>query len=201
MPSRTLLSDFGGIRDLKNNTMFKNKKTEKEKDEKENETIAEKPKEEKSEKDGEEREKITPEQEYLEGWKRCQADFENYRKMQDKSKKQFKDFLLEDLALQILPVVDNFEMSLAHIPENQKEGAWVQGILHIQRQLETILKDNGIEEIETKEGDVFNPNIHESMYQESANSEKKSGDKISKIISKGYKIGDKVIRATKVTVE
>jgi len=141
------------------------------------------------------------EKEYLEDLKRCQADFENYRKMQNESGKELKEFVLEDLALQILPVVDNFQMSLEHIPENKKDGAWVQGILHIQRQLEIILKDNGIEEIEAKEGDKFDPNLHEAIHQESENSKQKSKDKIKKIIQKGYKIGNKVIRAVKVIVE
>lgn len=136
----------------------------------------------------------------LEGWKRCQADFENYRKRQDESRKQLKEFILEDLALQIMPVVDNFEMSLSHIPENQSGGAWVQGILHIQRQLETILKDNGISEIEVKEGDVFNPEIHEAV-ENHQEEEKEEQHKIKKVISKGYKIGEKVIRAAKVIVE
>ncbi|MFH0969121.1 MAG: nucleotide exchange factor GrpE [Patescibacteria group bacterium] len=157
-------------------------------------------KEELKKEDTKETEEVSEEQKNLEGWKRCQADFENYRKKQDESKKEFKELILEDLALQILPVVDNFQMSLDHVPENQKDGAWVQGILHIQRQLETILKDNRIEEIEAKEGDEFNPNLHEAVHQESEDSEQKSGNKIKKVISRGYKIGDKVIRAVKVVV-
>lgn len=139
-------------------------------------------------------------QDSLDGWKRCQADFENYRKRQDESRKELREFILEDLALQIMPVVDNFQMSLSHVPENQKEGAWVQGILHIQRQLETILKDNGISEIEAKEGDAFNPEIHEAV-ENHQEEEKEEQHRIKKIISKGYKIGEKVIRAAKVIVE
>lgn len=139
-------------------------------------------------------------QDNLEGWKRCQADFENYRKRQDESRKELKEFILEDLALQIMPVVDNFEMSLSHVPENQSGGAWVQGILHIQRQLETILKDNGISEIEAKEGDIFNPEMHEAV-ENHQEKEKEEQHKIKKVISKGYRIGEKVIRAVKVIVE
>ena len=143
-------------------------------------------------------------EERLNQLKYLQADFDNYRKRQDESKRQLKDFILEDIALQILPVVDNFEMSLSHIPEDQKTGAWVQGILHIQRQLETVLKDNGISEIETKEGDEFDPEFHEAISHETHNIEhetkKNIENKIAKIVSKGYKIGDKIIRAVKVIV-
>lgn len=182
--------------------MFKNKKGEEknevDKEIKENKDEGREMK--KEVKDIKKTEKISREEEYLEGWKRCQADFENYRKRQDESRKQLKEFILEDLALQIMPVVDNFEMSLSHIPESQSDGAWVQGILHIQRQLETILKDNGISEIETKEGDIFNPEIHEAV-ENHQKEEKEEQHKIKKIIIKGYRIGEKVIRATKVIVE
>lgn len=139
-------------------------------------------------------------QKNLEGWKRCQADFENYRKRQDESRKELKEFILEDLALQILPVVDNFQMSLDHVPEDQSKSPWLQGILHIQRQLETILKDNGIEEIKAEEGDRFDPNFHEAIENQQEKG-KEELHKIKKVISKGYEIGNKVIRATKVIVE
>ncbi len=178
--------------------MFKNKKNEEKKEEK---IIEEKEEIKKAtEKKPEETKKISKEEEYLNSLKRCQADFENYRKRQDESRKELKEFILEDLALQILPVVDNFQMSLSHVPENQEDGAWVQGILHIQRQLETILKDNGIEEIKAKEGDKFDPNFHEAV-ENHQEGEKEEEHKIKKIISKGYKIGNKVIRAVKVIVE
>jgi len=137
----------------------------------------------------------------LEGWKRCQADFENYRKMQDERMKELGFLLKEDMVMQIFPVLDNFQASIEHVPEDQKKSAWVEGMLHIQRQLENVLKDNGITEIEAKEGDKFNPNLHEAIHQESENSKQKSKDKIKKIIQKGYKIGNKVIRAVKVIVE
>jgi molecular chaperone GrpE len=147
----------------------------------------------------EKKEKKSKEQEYLDGWRRCQADFENYRKMQDKSVKELREFILEDFALQTLPVIDNFQISLDHVPEDQKKSAWVQGILHIQRQLETILKDNGIEEIEVKEGDKFDPEIHEAVQNHQEKSEKEH-HKVKKVVQKGYKIGGKVIRAVKVIV-
>lgn len=140
------------------------------------------------------------EEENLEGWKRCQADFDNYRKRQDERMKELGNIVREDMALQILPVVDNFQMSLDHVPVDQGKSPWIQGILHIQRQLETILRDNGIAEIETKEGDVFKPEIHEAV-ENHQEGEKEGEHRVKKIISKGYKIGDKVMRAVKVIVE
>lgn len=148
------------------------------------------------------KEKKTKEEEYLNDLKRCQADFENYRKRQDERMKELGMIVKEDLIMQLFPVLDNFEMSLSHVPEDQKENAWVTGMMHIQRQLENVLKENGIEEIKTKEGDDFNPEIHEAIHnEESRIKNQELSNRVSKIIAKGYKIGDKVIRAAKVIVK
>ena len=136
--------------------------------------------------------------EYLSGWQRCLADFENYKKRQLETQRNVEQFSKERIILEILPVVDNFEASLAHVPEKEKDSAWVVGINHIKTQLENILKDNGISEIETKAGDEFDPEIHEAV---SKGEEGKEKNKISKILQKGYKSGERVIRAVKVAVD
>lgn len=139
----------------------------------------------------------------LDGWRRCLADFENYRKMQNESGKELLNLATENLVFQMLPILDNFHASTEHVPEDQKNNAWVTGIMHIQKQLETFLKDNGVEEVETKVGDEFNPEVHEAIHSNSNDSNKHSNDAnvIKKIVSKGYKINHKVIRAVKVIVE
>lgn len=145
----------------------------------------------------------------LEGWKRCQADFENYKKMQTESQKELLKYVSQNVILQIIPVLDNFHMSTDHIPEDQKDGGWVVGIMHIQKQLENVLAENGVEEIETKVGDKFNPEIHEAIkdsHQSSVIShqeekEENNEPKVKKVLMKGYKMGDKIIRPAKVTVE
>ena len=68
----------------------------------------------------------------LENWKRTQADFENYKKMQAESQKDLLKYATQNIILQIIPVLDNFQMSTAHIPEDQKDGGWVTGIMYIQ---------------------------------------------------------------------
>ncbi|MFZ5982094.1 MAG: nucleotide exchange factor GrpE, partial [Patescibacteria group bacterium] len=135
--------------------------------------------------------------EYLSGWQRCLADFKNYKKRQLEIQRNAEQFSKERMILEILPVIDNFEASLAHVPEKEKDSAWVVGINHIKTQLENILKDNGISEIETKAGDEFDPEIHEAV---SKGEEGKEKNKIAKVVQKGYRSGGRVIRATKVTV-
>jgi molecular chaperone GrpE (heat shock protein) len=137
---------------------------------------------------------------YFDSWKRCAADFENYKKRQMENQKDLITYSNINLILEILPVLDNFHASTDHIPEDQKKSPWAVGIMHIQKQLEKVLTDNGVAEIVAKEGDKFNPEIHEAIKQESRIRNQESG-KINKILMKGYKINNKVIRAARVVVE
>lgn len=159
--------------------------------------------------ENEKRETLKKAKEYLElknslaNWQRAIADFDNYKKQQEESRKEFAKFASENIIHQILPVVDNFHASTDHVPEDQQNNPWVTGIMHIQKQLETVLNDNGVEEIKTKMGDKFDHHIHEAIGNEqgSENSDQKHKNKIVKIIKKGYKMGNKVIRPASVIVE
>ncbi len=130
---------------------------------------------------------------YLDSWKRCQADFENYKKAQAKHQEEFRKYAKLDVTLQILPVLDNFEAALAHVPEERKDNKWVEGIVYIKKQLEDVLRSNGIEEISVKVGDKFSPEIHEAVAGE--------GEKVKKVMQRGYRLDGKIIRAAKVEVE
>lgn len=140
---------------------------------------------------------------YAENWKRCVADFENYKKRQRENAKDMIAFSNMNLVLQILPVLDNFHASTNHIPEDQKENPWVIGIMHIQKQLEKVLENNGVSEISIKIGDRFNPEIHEAISQDTKETDinTKKTNQVKKVLMKGYKMGDRVIRAGRVTVE
>ncbi len=147
----------------------------------------------------------------LDGWKRSLAEFENYKKMQAESQKDRIRYATENIVMQIIPVIDNFQTSTAHIPEDQKDNPWVTGIMYIQKQLENVLTENGVEEINLKEGDNFDTKYCEAVSDSCCHDEKclddkckekkKFKNKIKKVILRGYKIGEKVIRASRVIVE
>ena len=132
-------------------------------------------------------------QKYLDSWKRCKADFENFKKSQEKSQKEFRKYALSDIVQQILPILDNFESSLSHVPEENKETKWVEGIIYIKKQIKDMLRQNGVEEIEAKPGEKFNPEVHEAVSGK--------GEKVKKVLQKGYRLNGRVIRATRVEVE
>lgn len=159
-------------------------------------------------------------EEHLADLQRTQADFENYRKRQAESQKELGGYLIEKLILDIVPVLDNFRSATMHVPPEQKDSPWVVGIQYIEKQLEDVVKSNGVEVIEAKEGDVFDPTIHEAVdsqqstennQQSTVNDEqltdteeqKTEGSQphvIGKVLQKGFRLGGKVIRPAKVTV-
>lgn len=139
----------------------------------------------------------------MNGWKRTQADFENYKKDQVKMMGEFRKYASLDMIMQILPVLDNFNASLEHVPEDQKDNAWVTGIIYIKKQLEDVLKNDGVEEIEAKAGDEFDSTVHEAVKRDTndANVDANSPNmQIKSVVWKGYKIDGKVIRAARVIV-
>lgn len=142
--------------------------------------------------------------ESLNGWRRCLADFENHKKRQEFFGRELADRALENTAISLLPVVDNFSSSVSHIPQGHENDPWVTGIMYIQKQLETVLQEMDIQEISTQEGDVFDPSMHEAIEnketKEDISSEKEEKECIEKIIQKGYTFKGKVIRPTRVIV-
>lgn len=139
--------------------------------------------------------------EYLEAWKRTQAEFENYKKRQAAQQKELGGYLIEKLVQGIIPVLDNFRSATLHVPAEQKESPWVVGIQYIEKQLESVLMDNGMETIEVKEGEEFDPKLHESISIEEGGENEGAKHIVAKVLQKGYKFGDRVIRPAKVTIK
>jgi len=113
--------------------------------------------------------------------------------------------LKEGMLLELLPVIDNFHASTDHIPDGEKESPWVVGIMHIQRQLEAVLSDNGVSEIPVSIGDEFDTHVHEAIDQskkdEEMNDDEDEKESIKRIVRKGYRMGDRIIRPARVVVE
>lgn len=124
--------------------------------------------------------------EYLAGWKRAKADLENYKKEESSRLDNVRKFACEGLILEMLTVLDSFNFALA----SSKDEETKKGVLMIKSQLEEALKRSGLEKIEVKVGDIFNESLHEAMEGD--------GDKISEIVSEGYKLQGKLVRAAKV---
>lgn len=139
-------------------------------------------------------------EEYLADLQRAQADFDNYKKRQQESQKELGGYLIEKLVLDIVPVLDNFRSATMHVPPEQKDSPWVTGIQYIEKQLEAVLIENGVTTIEVEPGAPFDPSLHEAVGTEEGSEENSEEHKIAKMLQKGYKVGNKVVRPARVSV-
>lgn len=136
-------------------------------------------------------------EEYLNGWQRTKADFENYKKRQAKIFGELDQMANQNLILEILPILDAFKSAGQHLPKELKNSEWTEGILQIKNQLESLLKEKGLEEINSV-GEIFNPNLHEVVEKKEMKDKKEN--EIIEEIQKGYLLNKQVIRAAKVKI-
>lgn len=135
--------------------------------------------------------------EYLDGWRRAQAEFSNYKKRQRAEQAKIRELANANLLRKLLPVLDDFERAMATIPAAMAKLSWSQGLLMIKRKLEAILETEGVEPIDT-EGEVFDPYCHEAVTHEEMPGYE-GGDIIGEV-QKGYVLGDRVLRPALVRV-
>jgi len=131
---------------------------------------------------------------YLANWQRAQADFINYKRRSDQEKEEISRFVTSALMLNILPVLDDFDLAFALSPARLAKPGWIDGIRAINRRLRAILEAQGLSVIEAM-GEKFDPHLHEAVRQD------KGGEGIViEEVQKGYKLHDRVIRPTMVVV-
>ena len=137
-------------------------------------------------------------QEYLNGWKRAKADFENYKKEEKKRFEEFTLLIKMNFILQLLPILDSFERAIANLKDKERKSDWTEGILKIKEQFNDLLKKEGVAEIEAQ-GKEFNPAYHEAI-GEMVVKNAQDKNRVVQVLQKGYKIGERVIRPARVYV-
>ena len=135
--------------------------------------------------------------EYLAGWQRERADFLNYKREELERIGEILKYTNVGLILNILPILDNFEIAEKKLPEDLKNDENVKGILQLKNQILDFLKNQGVEEIKSL-GEKFDPNFMEVVETTEAK-DKESGIVVEEI-QKGYKINGKVLRPARVKV-
>lgn len=128
---------------------------------------------------------------------RQMAEFENFRKRTEKEKAMMFEIGAKSIVEKLLPVIDNFERGLAALSEEERNGAFAQGIEKIYKQLLTELGEAGVTPIEAV-GKEFNPDFHNAvMHIEDEN----FGENIvAEEFQKGYMYKDSVVRHSMVKV-
>jgi len=124
--------------------------------------------------------------------KRVHADFDNYKKHVEKERENIIRMANQDLMLGLVDIQENFRRALdSQCKEEDLKG----GVALIQKQLDKLLNDSGLEPMDLL-GRQFDPNLHEAVLQVEGESE----GEIMQVIQQGYMLNGKVIRTPRVAV-
>jgi molecular chaperone GrpE len=133
---------------------------------------------------------VEPERDYLDDLMRLQAEFENYRKRTMKEQVGVAARASERLIERLLPVIDNFELAIAH-------GEGGSGAELAFKELMETLGNEGLEVIES-DGADFDPKLHEAV--ESHDSTEVDQVTVTKTYRRGYLVNGRLLRAALVVV-
>ncbi|PZQ86229.1 MAG: nucleotide exchange factor GrpE [Sphingomonas sp.] len=126
------------------------------------------------------------------------AEFENYKRRTAKERIDLFKTANQEVLLALLPVLDDFDRAQVEISKSGDENL-LKGVELIHEKLRTTLASKGLERVEVKAGDSFDPDFAEAITQIPAPSADLKG-KIVDVVEKGYKLGDKIIRFPKVVI-
>lgn len=125
------------------------------------------------------------------------AEFDNFRKRNEKEKDAMYDFGAKSVIEKILPVLDNFERGLAALPEEEKDSSFAQGMDKTYKQFQEILTGLGVKPIEAV-GKEFNPDLHSAVMH--VDDESVGENIVVEEFQKGYTYKDKLVRPSMVKV-
>ena len=126
------------------------------------------------------------------------AEFENYKRRTSKERMELFKTAGQEVIVSLLPVMDDFERAMKEMAKSDDK-VMFKGVELIHNKFRETLKNKGLEELDVKQGDAFDADMHEAVTQIPAPNKKLKG-KIIDVIEKGFKLGDKIIRHPKVVV-
>jgi molecular chaperone GrpE len=128
---------------------------------------------------------------------RERADATNIRRRHNEEIAQLRTRIKATVVEDLLPVIDNFERALKHVPEDLADNDYVKGVQGVVKQFEKTLADMGVEKIRTV-GELFDPNVHEAVSMEDGEGDQEI---VCEELQSGYKINNDVIRHAMVKVK
>jgi molecular chaperone GrpE len=132
--------------------------------------------------------------EYLDALQRLKAEFDNYRKRNERERQVVALAGVREVVRDLLPVVDNLERAVVALGD--EGGQVVAGLEMVRGQLAGLLAGHGVEEIDAQ-GQPFDPTMHEAIAQVPSDH---PGGTIVEVVEKGYRHVDQVLRPTRVVV-
>lgn len=131
-----------------------------------------------------------------EALQRERADALNMRRRHEAEVAGLKIRARAHVVRELLPVIDNFERALKHVPADLADHEYIKGVQGVVKQFEKTLADIGVERIKT-DSELFDPRCHEAVSMEEGEG---TEEIISEELQSGYRIGEDIIRHAMVRV-
>jgi len=132
-----------------------------------------------------------------EALQRERADATNIRRRHDEQIAGMRDMVKANVVRDLLPVIDNFERALKHVPADLADNDYIKGVQGVVKQFEKTLQDMGVQRIKTV-GEVFDPRYHEAVSMDESDG---TIEVVSEELQAGYVLGNEVIRHAMVRVK
>ena len=128
---------------------------------------------------------------------RVQADSINYRRRVEEEKGELQQRANADLVLRLLPILDDYERAIQHVPDVEELRPWTAGMELVYRNFKSLLESFGVTQIQAL-GMSFDPVEHEALLHQP--SEGNEEGKVVAVVRKGYKLHGRVLRPVQVAV-
>ncbi len=125
------------------------------------------------------------------------AELDNLRKRMAKEKTQLIAYSNERLIKELIPLLDNLELAIAHGKEGSGSDQLLSGVELIYSESLKILRKFGVEQLDA-EGKAFDPTVHEAVSQ-TRDPEREVG-MVSQVLRKGYILNGRLLRPVQVVV-
>ena len=131
------------------------------------------------------------------GWQRARADFANLKRRTQEERAEFATVASDRLLVRVLDLADDFDLAVAHVPDDVQGTPWVDGISAIDRKLRALLEAEGITSLDA-EGQPFDPQTQQAIsYEDTADV---PDGTVIKVLQRGYTVGDRILRPALVAV-
>jgi molecular chaperone GrpE len=129
---------------------------------------------------------------------RMRADFENYRKNVEADKQRYGDVVKNTTISKLLPIIDDIERAVSHLPAELADNDWAKGIANLSKNLPNLLEGLGVSKIAAQPGVKFDPNLHDAaQFDEQAEGD---SEVIAEELQPGYLLDGQPIRHAMVKV-
>jgi molecular chaperone GrpE len=132
--------------------------------------------------------------ELLDSWQRARAEFLNYKRRVEQEKQRDAQMAGLIVIAKVLPVLDDFDLAMAHVPKGAENESWLNGVALVAHKLRSVLESEGVQPIAAA-GQKFDPSLHEAVMVEGD-----GGDFVVAELRGGYTLHGNVIRPALVKV-